>query len=49
MTHWDMFHKENSNLVALFNMFQCVSNIVIQFGDFVPHHHSAANDPSADS
>ena len=24
MTHWDMLDKENSNLVALFNMSQCV-------------------------
>ena len=24
MTHWDMLNKENSNLVAFFNMSQCV-------------------------
>ena len=24
MTHWNMLNKENSNLVALFNMSQCV-------------------------
>ena len=24
MTHWDMLNKENSNMMALFNMSQCV-------------------------
>ena len=24
MTHWDMLNKENSNIVALFNLYQCV-------------------------
>ena len=24
MTYWDMLNKETSNLVALFNMFQCI-------------------------
>ena len=24
MTHWDMWNKEHSNLVALFNMSQCL-------------------------
>ena len=36
MTHWDMLNKENSNLVPLFNMSQCV---------IVPRDCSAAKGP----
>ena len=32
MTHWDMLNKENSNLLALFNMSQCgICSLVWQF------------------
>ena len=45
MTHWAMSNTENSNLVALFNMSQCV--FALQFGDFVPRDRSAAKGPLA--
>ena len=46
MTHWAMLNTENSNLVALFNMSQCV--FALQFGDFfVPRDRSAAKGPLA--
>ena len=38
MTHWEMFNKENSNLVALFNMSQCVICSPV----FVPRDRLAA-------
>ena len=37
MTHWDMSNKENSNLVAFFNMSQCAI--------FEPRDCSAAKGP----
>ena len=41
MTQWDVLNKEKSNLLALFNMSQCViCSPVWQF--FVPRDHSAA-------
>ena len=40
MTHGDMLNKENSNLVALFNMSQCV--ICSPVWQFVPRDRSAA-------
>ena len=43
MTHGGMLNKDNSNLVALFNISQCV--IAQQFGDFVPRKRLAAKGP----
>ena len=43
MTHWDMLKKENSNLVAFFNMSQCV--ICSPVWRFVPRDCSAAKGP----
>ena len=44
--HWDnMLNTKNSNLVALFNMSQCVINFALQYGDFVPCDCSAAKGP----
>ena len=34
MTHWDILNKENSNMVALFNMSQCViRDFKIHYGE----------------
>ena len=43
MTHWDMFCYENSSLVALLNMPQCV--ICSPVWRFLPPDRSAANGP----
>lgn len=34
MMHWDMLNKENSNLMAFFNLTS--ASFALQFGDFVP-------------
>ena len=44
-THWDMLNKENSNLVALFNISIPIVSFALQLGYFVPHDHSAATGP----